>query len=186
MPSVCRELRRLSPLISIICGLALILAAWLVPVGRSHSEGLLPHVQFPTEGRATDCGAVALFFIAKLQGRDCKLAELQTLVKTSVIGTDMLSLRDGARTLNFKVDGVRLSFDQMREYVSKPGHYAILHSPVHSHFLAVVGRSEPNAVQVADTVLGAAALNETDLDRTFGWDGAALLLSSEESGPGAP
>lgn len=178
--------RHFLPLVASIGGLALLTAAWCLP-GYGTGDGASGKMlQFPTEGRATDCGAVALYLICKLDGMECSLDDLRARVKTSIIGTDMYNLREGARSLDFHVDAARLHFADLRTFAATAGNYAILHSPLHSHFLAVVGSAEPNHVRTADAVMGVVALTDTDLRRDFGWDGAALLLSRNSPIGGGP
>jgi len=61
-----------------------------------------------------------LYLICRLNGNDHSLDDLRKLAKTSVLGTDMLSLKETAVAVGFEVDACACSFATLCERNRSP------------------------------------------------------------------
>jgi ABC-type bacteriocin/lantibiotic exporter with double-glycine peptidase domain len=167
------------PGLFVLAGLSLGLVAWLYGPSDGTAEPTASVLEFRETKRPGDCGATALYIVAKLNGKDCSLSDLRTRVKTSMVGANMLDLKKTATTLGFDVKACRCPFSLLREHVSGQNRCAILHSPK-AHFLAVVGPGWREGIRIVDAEFGVKDLTEADLNSLFGWDGAVLLLEASK------
>jgi ABC-type bacteriocin/lantibiotic exporter with double-glycine peptidase domain len=87
----------------------------------------------------------------------------------------MLELKESAATLGFAVEPCRTSFAILQRELEQARCYAILHSPT-GHFAAVTLGMERGKIRLLDSRFGARDVDEQDLRRRFGWEGATLFL----------
>jgi hypothetical protein len=175
--TVSRLLRSVLPELLLVCGFLCAGIAWLISAraaGETHSTRL-PALE--NGDRTADCGAASLYVIAKLNGRAVNLAELRTITKTSIIGADMLSLKEASVRLGFDAEACRVTYGGLFNHLSGSGSYSILYSPA-GHYFAAVGTEADGRIRIVDTCLGVIALTEIEMHRVYSWDGVALLLAS--------
>lgn len=125
-----------------------------------------------------DCGPASLYVVCKWNDRPHSLSELRILAKTSVLGTDMLSLKEAATQLGFEVEACKCSFSDLLEHVSQTKRSAILHSPK-LHYVPVVCAAGDQQVRLVDGNIGVHDMTATDLAKVLEWDGAVLLLTAK-------
>lgn len=139
-----------------------------------------PHYQ---QLDAMDCGPTCLRMVARFHGRHYTL---QTLRERSFItreGVSMLGISDAAESIGFRTQGVRITFQQLKEEVELP---CILHWN-QNHFVVCYRIKESKGksrIYIADPASGLATYKEEEFlpcwisGKTQGEDtGTALLLT---------
>lgn len=162
----------------IALGIISALVGWRLGREKPADSSVRPVPLLNDSGRSVDCGPSALYIVGKLSGHARPLEELREMTKTTVVGTDMLYLRDAAIEIGFTVEAVLCSFERLSGHLATPGSFAILYSSK-GHFAAVVRQSGPLQVRMVDAVIGVQDLTDLELREGFGWDGAVLLLSAK-------
>lgn len=125
-----------------------------------------------------DCGPTCLRIISKFHGKRYSLQFLRGISSISKAGVSFLGLSQAAEKIGFQTQGVRISFNQLRE--------AQLPCIVHwqqKHFVVVYQVKKNDDVLIADPVIGLITHSKTEfLDNWIGKEdgrqkGLALLLN---------
>ena len=97
-----------------------------------------------------DCGAACLVAIAKYYGRLFSLSRARAVSGTGTLGTTLLNLKQGAKTLGFEARGVKASLELINQkVVPLPG---IIHWKGF-HWVVLYGR-KGNKYVIADPGFG--------------------------------
>jgi len=120
-----------------------------------------------------DCGTLALYRLAHIEGFDINLGDLENyLPPPSASGYSLKQLRDAARAFGLGLEGIRSD-----EKVRAPdcAFIAYLKREPHGHFIVIrpVG-TRRRMVQVFDNDHPAEVLDLSDLSRSNEWTGLAL------------
>jgi len=106
-----------------------------------------------------DCGAACLVAIAKYYGRIFSLSRAREAAGTGVLGTTLLNLRQGAKTLGFEARGVKVSLELIEQkVVTLPG---IIHWKG-VHWVILYGR-KGRKYAIADPGVGIRYLSRKEL-----------------------
>ncbi len=117
-----------------------------------------------------DCGAACLVAIAKYYGRIFSLSRAREAAGTGVLGTTLLNLRQGAKTLGFDARGVKASLDLIdQKVVPLPG---IIHWKG-VHWVILYGR-KGKKYAIADPGVGIRYLSRQELLEN--WQNGVMLL----------
>lgn len=117
-----------------------------------------------------DCGAACLVAIAKYYGRMFSLSRVREAAGTGVLGTTLLNLRQGAKTLGFEARGVKVSLDLIdKKAVPLPG---IIHWKG-VHWVILYGR-KGRKYAIADPGVGIRYLSRQELLEN--WQNGVILL----------
>lgn len=117
-----------------------------------------------------DCGAACLAAIAKYYGRIFTLSKTREVSGTGALGTTLLNLKQGAKTLGFNARGVKASLEIIdKKVVPLPG---IIHWKG-SHWVILYGRKGSNYV-IADPGFGIRYLSRKELQ--LSWQNGVMLL----------
>ncbi len=133
---------------------------------------------------ANDCGAVGLYLICKMHGRDdVTLDYLTALTCTTETGTNMLRLKEAVQHLGFVAEGVKLGSVELRKEI-ETGAMAILHvsavcggkGTFYNHFIPIIGTTRRRNFLAADGESGPFELTAADLAADLRWTGNTLLI----------
>lgn len=159
-----------------LCLMAL-LATFAIPLTWTsyprRSRGDLP------DGRLrgpTDCGAASLYLVCKMTGKPQSLDLLRQAVRTSVLGSDMLTIKEAAERIGFTVVGERGSFRDLRDHLRRGRCNAILHVGT-NHCIVAFGCDREGAIGIADPAGTVREYDERSFREAYLWEGIMLLLS---------
>jgi ABC-type bacteriocin/lantibiotic exporter with double-glycine peptidase domain len=143
-------------------------------VGAGQPSRRLPR-RMPTVWQADemDCGAACVAIVARAYGRRVSLAHVRARVHTSVDGTSLAGIVDGARSIGLEARPVKASKGRLDE-LPMP---AIVHFEG-NHWI-VLHEVGPRSVKVVDPARGAIRLPRAKFEED--WSGYAALL---DYGPG--
>lgn len=116
---------------------------------------------FYSQLESMDCGPACLRMVAKFYGRRFALDVLREKCHIGREGVSMLGMSDAAEAIGFRTEGVRITWEQLRDSASLP---CIVHWNQH-HFVVVYGiktRRGRTKVLVADPSAGLLAYEMKD------------------------
>ena len=117
-----------------------------------------------------DCGAACLATCAKYYGQIFSLHRVREVAGTGALGTTLLNLKQGAKTLLFDAKGVKVPLELIdRQIIPLPG---IIHWQG-IHWVVLYGKKGRKYV-VADPAVGLRYLSKPELLK--GWTNGAMLL----------
>ena len=117
-----------------------------------------------------DCGAACLVAIAKYYGRLFSLSRARAVSGTGALGTTLLNLKQGAKTLGFEARGVKASLELINQkVVPLPG---IIHWKGF-HWVVLYGR-KGNKYVIADPGFGIRYVSKKELLEC--WKNGVMLL----------
>ncbi|MFT4155615.1 peptidase domain-containing ABC transporter [Parafilimonas sp.] len=111
-----------------------------------------------------DCGPTCLKMVAKHYGKKISLQTLRNESQYSKEGVSLLGISEAAEKLGFRAQGVKLTYQQLKEEAPKP---AILHWD-QNHFVVVHpksflrGRTLRTHIEIADPAAGIIELSEPE------------------------
>ncbi|MEX2194022.1 MAG: cyclic nucleotide-binding domain-containing protein [Thermoleophilaceae bacterium] len=120
-----------------------------------------------------DCGAACLAMVARAYGRRVSLAHIRSRVHTSVDGTSLAGIVDGARAIGLRAEPLKASKSRLDE-LPLP---AVVH--VGGNHWVVLHRVGEKRVRIADPARGNVGLPRAEFEED--WSGYAALLGE---GPG--
>jgi ABC-type bacteriocin/lantibiotic exporter with double-glycine peptidase domain/CRP-like cAMP-binding protein len=134
-----------------------------------------PLRRIPTVWQADemDCGAACVAMVARAYGRKVGLAHVRARVHTSVDGTSLAGIVDGARAIGLRARPIKASKGRLDE-LPMP---AIVH--VEGNHWIVLQEVSPRAVKAVDPARGAVRLPRAKFEED--WSGYAALMAY---GPG--
>jgi hypothetical protein len=144
---------------------------------REDAESFQNVVGAPSPGtsvRSSDCGLIALWYLARLEGRPMGFSRLAAeLPRSSPAGYSMAELRNGARRLGMALDGVQ--FRTIGRVPDRPA-IVLMRRARHGHFVVIrpVGHSG-KLVQVIDNARDPCVVDFTRLYTSREWTGFALI-----------
>lgn len=99
---------------------------------------------------AMDCGPTCLRMIAKFYGKNYSLQTLRTKCHITREGVSMLGISDAAELIGFRTEGVKLTWEQLRDNIPFP---LIVHWK-QRHFVVVYNIKKEPAVEPERRLLG--------------------------------
>ena len=131
--------------------------------------------RFPVilQNDSTEAGATSLAMICRYYGRKVSLAHVREVVHTSVDGTSLSGIRQGAEALGFKVSAAKVSEDRL-DAMPLP---AMMH--LTNNNWVVLFRIDARHAWVVDPARGRRRLERAELEAN--WSGYAALIAPTEA-----
>ncbi len=153
----------------LLIGLLLINVAGFLPASSDEAED--PMRSAPAD---IDCGLASLYLLLRLEGHSVSLSPLAAqLPPRPAEGYSMKDLRDAARLIGLRLNGIRLLPEKP---FPRSNSLAFVNRDGHGHFLVIrsVGHSG-KLVQVFDGFGGPVVMDWVNLRKSSEWTGLVLL-----------
>jgi len=110
-----------------------------------------------------DCGPTCLRMVSKYYGKSYSLDFLMKKCDPSKLGTTLINLKNAAIGIGFDADGVKLSLDNLKLFISKAP--IIIHWGEH-HYVVAIGVNK-TGIKIADPARGIQRINFEEFNKKW-------------------